>query len=60
MLLDRGCGRAPHQLDIAHSVSDRPLEHLSDETLWLLVEHTRQLKEVSAVVIDGDGRVVTE
>ena len=30
MLLDRGFGRSPQQLDIAHSVSDRPLEHLSD------------------------------
>ncbi len=35
MLLDRGFGRSPQQLDIAHSVSDRPLEHLSDETLRL-------------------------
>ena len=32
MLLDRGFGRSPQQLDIAHSVTDRPLEHLSDET----------------------------
>ena len=36
MLLDRGFGRAPPPpLDMAHSVSDRPLEHLSDETLSL-------------------------
>jgi len=35
LLLDRGFGRSPQQLDIAHSVSDRPLEHLSDETLRL-------------------------
>jgi hypothetical protein len=35
MLLDQGFGRSPQQLDIAHSVSDRPLEHLSDETLRL-------------------------
>ena len=35
MLLDRGFGRLPQHLDIAHSVSDRPLEHLSDETLRL-------------------------
>jgi hypothetical protein len=35
MLLDRGFGRSPQQLDIAHSVTDRPLEHLSDETLRL-------------------------
>ena len=33
MLLDRGFGRSPQQLDIAHSVTDRPVEHLSDETL---------------------------
>ena len=60
MLLDRGFGRSPQQLDIAHSVSDRPLAHLSDETLRLLVENARQLKEGSGVVIDGDGQVVTE
>ena len=53
MLLDRGCGRSPPQLDIAHSVSDRPLEHLSDETLRLLVENARQLEEASGVVVDG-------
>ena len=35
MLLDRGFGRSPQQLDIAHIISDRPLEHLSDETLRL-------------------------
>ena len=35
MLLDRGFGRLPQHLDIAHSVSGRPLEHLSDETLRL-------------------------
>tara|TARA_B100000586_G_scaffold140374_1_gene101689 strand:- start:50 stop:412 length:363 start_codon:yes stop_codon:yes gene_type:complete len=33
MLLDRGFGRSPQQLDIAHSVSDRPLANLSDEML---------------------------
>ena len=60
MLLDRGFGRSPQQLDIAHSVSDRPLEHLSDETLQLLVENARQLQEGSGVVVDGDGQVVTE
>ena len=32
MLLDRGFGRPPRQLGIAHSVSNRPLEHLPDET----------------------------
>jgi hypothetical protein len=42
MLLDRGFGRSPQQLDIAHSVTDRPLKHLSDETLRLLVEYARQ------------------
>ena len=58
MLLDRGFGRSPQQLDIAHSVTDRPLEHLSDETLRLLVENVRQLKDGSVVVIDGDVQVV--
>ena len=57
MLLDRGFGRSPQQLDIAHSVSDRPLEHLSDETLRLLVENARQLKDGSGVV---EGQIVTE
>ena len=60
MLLDRGFGRSPQQLDIAHSVTNRPLEHLSDETLRLLVENARQLKDGSGVVIDGDGQVVTD
>ena len=60
ILLDRGFGRSPQQLDIAHSVSNRPLEHLSDETLRLLVENARQLEEGSGLVIDGDGQVVTE
>ena len=59
MLLDRGFDRSPQQLDIAHSVSDRPLEHLSDETLRLLVENARQLEEGSGVVVDGDGQIVT-
>ena len=58
MLLDRGFGthRSPQQIDIAHSVSDRPLMHLFDETLQLLVENARQLEEVSEVVIDEMGR----
>ena len=43
-LVDRGFGRSPQQLDIAHSITDRPLEHLSDETLRLLVENSEQLK----------------
>ena len=60
MLLDRGFGRSPQQLDVAHSVSDRPLQHLSDETLRLLVENARQLEEGSGVVIDLDGQIVTE
>ena len=58
MLLDRGFGRSPQQLDIAHNVSSRPLEHLSDETLRLLVENARQLKESDSVVVDGYGQVV--
>ena len=53
-------GRSPQQLDIAHSVSNRPLEHLSDETLrLLLVEHARHLEEDSSVVVI-DGQVVGE
>ena len=60
MLLDRGFGRSPQQLNIAHSVSSRPLEHLSDATLQLLVENAKGLEEGSGVVIDGDGQVVTE
>ena len=60
MLLDRGFGRSPQQLDIAHSATNRPLEHLSDEVLRMLVENARQLKEGSSVVIDVDGEVVTE
>ena len=60
MLLDRGFGRSPQQLDIAHNVSSRPLEHLSDETLRLLVENARQLEEGSGVVVDLDGQVVKE
>ena len=60
MLLDRGFGRSPQQPDIAHSVSDRPLEHLSDETLRLLVENARQLEEGSGVVGDEDGQIVSE
>jgi hypothetical protein len=58
MLLDRGFGRSPQQLDIAHSVSGRPLEHLSDETLQLLLENAEHLKEGNGVVIDG--KIVTE
>jgi len=34
--------------------------HLSDETLRLLVENARQVKEGSGVVVDGEGTVVTE
>ena len=60
MLLDRGFGRSPQQLDIAHSVTDRPLAHLSDETLRLLVEYGQQLEDGSGVVVDGGGQVVTE
>ena len=52
--------RSPQQLDIAHSVSDRPLEHLSDEMLRLLVENARQLEEASGMVVDEDGQVVTD
>jgi len=60
ILLDRGFGRSPQQLDIAHNVSSRPLEHLSDETLRLLVETAEQFEEGSGVVVDGKGQIVTE
>ena len=60
MLLDRGFGRSPQQLDIAHSVTDRPLEHLSDETLRLLVENARKLKEGNDMVVDVEGQIVAE
>ena len=60
MLLDRGFGRSPQQLDVAHNVSSRPLSHLSDETLRLLVEYGQQLEEVNGVVIDEDGQVVAD
>ena len=60
LLLGRGFVRSQQQLDIAPSVSDRPLEHLSDEPLRLLVENAQQLKESSSVVVDKDGQVVTE
>ena len=53
MLLDRGFGRSPQQLDIAHSVTDRPLAHLSDETLRLLVESAKQLNPGSPTTLDG-------
>ena len=60
MLLDRGFGRSPQQIDIAHSVPDRPLEHLSDETLRLLVEYGQQLEEGGGVVVDEDGQIVAD
>ena len=60
MLLDRGFGRSPQQLDIAHSVSDRPFANLSDATLQLLVENAKQLEGGSGVVVDGDGQVVSD
>ena len=60
MLRDRGFGRSPQQLDIAHSVSSGPLEHLSDEVLRMLVANAQQLKEGDGVVIDGDGQVVAD
>ena len=60
MLLDRGFGRSPQQLDIAHSVIDRPSEHLSDEALQLLFESARQLEDASGVVVDQDAEVVTD
>ncbi|MDA1272345.1 MAG: DUF5681 domain-containing protein [Chloroflexi bacterium] len=56
MLLDRGFGRSPQPLDIAHSVTDRPLRYLFDETLGLLIENARQLEEGNGVVIDGEAK----
>ena len=50
MLLDRGFGRSPQQLDIAHSVSDRPFANLPDEMLMLLLENVEQLEECPEVV----------
>ena len=60
ILTDSGFGRSPPQLDIAHSVSDRPFANLSDATLPLLVENARQLEEGTGVVVDEDGQVVAE
>ena len=60
MLLDRSFGRSPQQLDIAHSVSDWPLEYLSDETLRLLVENAEQPEEDGGVVIDKERQGVTD
>ena len=60
MFLDRGFGRSPQQPNIAHSVFDRPFPNLPDETLRLLVENARQLEEGSGVVVDGEGKIVTE
>ena len=60
LLLDRGFGRSPQQLDVAHSVSDRPSAHLSDEVLRMLVANAQQLKEGDGVVIDGDEQVFKE
>jgi len=60
LLLDRGFGRSPQQLDIAHCVTDRPLKHLSDEMLQLLVESARQLEDGSGVVVDGEGQIIRE
>ena len=55
-----GFGSSPQQVDIAHNVSCRPLEHLFDETLRLLVESAKGLEEGSGVVVDEDGQVVTK
>ena len=60
MLLDRGFGRSPQQLDVAHSVTDRPLAHLSDEALRLLVENARQLEEGNGAVVDEAGQLVKD
>jgi hypothetical protein len=36
------------------------LEHLSDETLRLLVESAKGLEEGNGVVLDGGGQVVAD
>ena len=53
MLLDVASATqvSPQQLDIAHTVSDRPLEHLSDEMVLLSVENARQLEEGSSNIV---------
>ena len=56
MLLDRGFGRSPQQLDIVHSVSDRPLEHLSDETLRLLLRTLGSLRKAAGWWLMGRGK----
>ena len=38
----------------------RPLKHLSDEMLQLLVESARQLEDGSGVVVDGEGQIIRE
>ena len=43
-----------------YCVTDRPLAHLSDETLDALVENGRQLEKGSGAVVDEDGLVITE
>mgnify|MGYP000273475422 CR=1 FL=1 len=58
MLTDTGSGAPLQQLDVAHSVTDRPFANLSDETLRLLVESANGLEDGSGVVVDEDGQVV--
>jgi hypothetical protein len=45
MLPNRGFGRSPRQIDIAHGVSNRPMDHLSHQTLRLLEGNARQIQE---------------
>ena len=60
MLLNGGFDRSAAAGYSPHSVFDRPLQHLSDETLGLLVESARQLEEGSGVVFDAEGQIVTK
>ena len=41
MLLDRGFGRSPQQLDIAHNVSSWPPNHLSNKVLGVIGQEAR-------------------
>ena len=53
MLLDRGFGRSPQQLDVGHNISDRLLRNPSDEARLLLIESAWQPKEYNDVVTGG-------
>ena len=56
MLLDRGFGRSPQQLDIAHSVTDRPFANLSDAMLMLLWGMPNNLRKAAGWYLMETGR----